>query len=34
MNWEVTIDNTSDKAVGSFDNYDRTEVNDLFKHKI
>jgi hypothetical protein len=34
MNWEVALDQTSDKAVGRFNKLDRTEVNDLFMNKI
>lgn len=34
MNWEVVLDQTSEKAVGRFNKLDRTEVNDLFKSKI
>lgn len=34
MNWEVALDQTSEKAVGRFNKLDRTEVNDLFKNKI
>lgn len=34
MNWEVALDQTSDKAVGRFNKLDRTEVNDLFKNKV
>ena len=34
MNWEVALDQTSEKAVGRFNKLDRTEVNDLFRNKI
>ena len=34
MNWEVMVDQTSDKAIGRFNKLDRTEVNDLFRGKI
>ena len=34
MNWEVALDQTSDKAVGRFNKHDKTEVNDLFMNKI
>ena len=34
MNWEVSLDQTSEKAVGRFNKHDRTEVNDLFRSKI
>ena len=34
MNWEVALDQNSDKAVGRFNKMDRTEVNELFKNKI
>lgn len=34
MNWEVSLDQTSEKAVGRFNKHDRTEVNDLFRNKI
>ena len=34
MEWEVALDQTSDKAVGRFNKLDRTEVNDLFRNKI
>ena len=34
MNWEVALDQTSEKAVGRFNRHDRAEVNDLFKNKI
>lgn len=34
MNWEVALDQTSEKAVGRFNKVDRSEVNDLFLHKI
>lgn len=34
MNWEVALDQSSEKAVGRFNKHDRTEVNDLFRNKI
>ena len=34
MNWEVALDQNSDKAVGRFNKMDRAEVNDLFRNKI
>lgn len=34
MNWEVALDQNSDKAVGRFNRMDRTEVNELFKNKV
>ena len=34
MNWEVALDQTSEKAVGRFNKHDKSEVNDLFKNKI
>ena len=34
MNWEVALDQTSEKAVGRFNKLDKAEVNDLFKNKI
>ena len=34
MNWEVALDQSSEKAVGSFNKMDRAEVNDLFRNKI
>jgi len=34
MNWEVALDQSSEKAVGRFNKHDRTEVNDLFCNKI
>lgn len=34
MNWEVALDQTSEKAVGRFNRHDKAEVNDLFKNKI
>jgi len=34
MNWEVSLDQTSEKAVGRFNKHDRTEVNDLFRNRI
>ena len=34
MNWEVGLDQSSEKAVGRFNKLDRVEVNDLFKNKI
>jgi len=34
MNWELKVDQTSDKAVGRFDKNDRVEVNELFKNKV
>lgn len=34
MNWEVALDQSSEKAVGRFNKHDRSEVNDLFRNKI
>ena len=34
LNWEVTVDQTSEKAIGRFNKLDRSEINDLFKNKI
>ena len=34
MQWEVALDQTSEKAVGRFNRHDKSEVNDLFKNKI
>lgn len=34
MNWEVALDQTSEKAVGRFNKLDKTEVIDLFRNKI
>ena len=34
MNFEVALDQNSEKAVGRFNKMDRTEVNELFKNKI
>lgn len=34
MNWEVALDQNSEKAVGRFNKQDRSEVNDLFMNKI
>ncbi len=34
MNWEVALDQSSEKAVGRFNKMDRVEVNDLFRNKI
>lgn len=34
MNWEVSLDQTSEKAVGRFNKHDRAEVNDLFRNKV
>jgi len=34
MNWEVSLDQTSEKAVGRFNKNDRTEINDLFRSRI
>ena len=34
MNFEVALDQNSDKAVGRFNKADRTEVNELFKNKV
>ena len=34
MNWEVALDQNSEKAVGRFNKHDRSEVNDLFRNKI
>ena len=34
MNWEVSLDQTSEKAVGRYNKNDRSEVNDLFRNKI
>ena len=34
MNWEVALDQSSEKAVGRFNKLDKAEVNDLFKNRI
>ena len=34
MDWEVALDQTSDKAVGRYNKLDKGEVNDLFRNKI
>ncbi len=34
MDWEVALDQSSEKAVGRFNKLDRSEVNDLFRNKI
>ena len=34
MNWEVALDQSSEKAVGRFNKLDKTEVIDLFRNKI
>ena len=34
MNWEISLDQTSEKALGRFNKHDRTEVNDLFRSAI
>ena len=34
MNWEVALDQTSEKAIGRFNKLDRSEVNDLFVNRI
>lgn len=34
MDWQVAIDQSSEKAVGRFNKFERAEVNDLFMNKI
>lgn len=34
LNDQVSLDQVSEKAVGRFDRYDRSEVNELFRNKV
>ena len=34
MDWQVAIDQNTDKAVGRFNKFERAEVNELFMNKI
>ena len=34
LNGQVALDQSSDRAVGRFDKFDRSEVNELFLNKI
>ena len=34
MNWEVAIDQNTEKAVGRFNKFERAEVNELFMNKV
>ena len=34
MNWEVAIDQNTEKAVGRFNKFERAEVNELFINKV
>ena len=34
MDWEVAIDQNTEKAVGRFNKFERAEVNELFMNKV